>query len=206
MSNAPLISIVVMAAGQSRRMGGVDKLLLPVRGQSLLANRVEMAAKTGRDVFVVLPPEDAAPERWSALNSAHATLIPCPGAVRGMGASLSCAFGHVKNHYDAALVLLADMPALTRDDLNLMLGGYRHGEIHRAAGTGHTMGHPVIIPKRLFPLMANLSGDQGARRVLTAEKTHFVTLPGDNATKDIDTAEQWISFQEASKNTNNSDT
>lgn len=206
MSNTPLISIVVMAAGQSRRMGGVDKLLLPFQGQSLLANRVGMAIKTGRDVFVILPPENAAPARWSALRNAHATLIPCPDATRGMGASLSCAFSYVETHYDAALILLADMPALTTDDLNLMLGGYQSGEILRAAGTNHTMGHPVIIPKRLFSLMTKLTGDQGARRVLTAENTRSFIVPGNNATIDIDTAEQWVSFQQAQKKPNDTDT
>ncbi len=165
-----------------------------------------MAAKTGRDVFVVLPPENAAPARWSALKNAHATLIPCPDAARGMGVSLSCAFRHLETRYDAVLILLADMPALTTDDLNLMLNGYQSGEILRAAGTNHTMGHPVIIPKRLFSLMTNLTGDQGARRVLTAENTRSIIVPGTNAVIDIDTAEQWVSFQQAQKKPNDTGT
>lgn len=198
--NAPRISIVVMAAGQSRRMGGVDKLLLPFKGQSLLEDRVEVALKTGKDVYVVLPSRTDFPDRWSAVKSLRATLVECADSYAGLGESLACAFRQIPNHYDAALIFLADMPALTTDDLSEMTRAFQHDQPLRATGQDGAIGHPVVIPQRMFLKMAKLSGDVGAQKILQREKTLQIQLSDNHACIDIDTPGDWDSFANPKQN------
>jgi molybdenum cofactor cytidylyltransferase len=52
----------------------------------------------------------------------------------------------------------------------------------------------VLLPARLFPALARLTGDAGARSLLVGEAVRLVGLPRGHATTDIDTVEalaQW---------------
>lgn len=62
MSSVPFADAVVVAAGSSRRMAGIDKLTVDLGGRPVLAWSVEAmrAAGTVRDVIVVTAPERAA--------------------------------------------------------------------------------------------------------------------------------------------------
>lgn len=60
-----------------------------------------------------------------------------------------------------------------------------------------TPGHPVVLPRRLFPSLLELRGDQGARALLAQEEEslRLIPLPGANATTDLDTAEDWAAWR-----------
>ncbi len=181
-------------------MGGVDKLLLPVKGRPLLKDRVEVALKTGKDVYVVLPRQAVFSDRWSAVKGSGATLVESADSTEGIGESLACAFRQLPDYYDAALVFLADMPALNADDLSTMIHAFQHGQPLRATGQDGAIGHPVIIPKRLFQPMAKLSGDVGAQKILQREKTLQIQLPDNHACIDIDTPGDWDAFANPKQN------
>ncbi len=75
---APFADVVVLAAGTSTRMGGADKLLIPVGGQPLIAWTIGAAAKahTVRRIIVVTRADRAeawADEPW--IRAADATVV-----------------------------------------------------------------------------------------------------------------------------------
>ena len=53
------VSVVVVAAGKSKRMDGVDKIFAPLLGTPLIAHTVEVfeVSKLVRELVLVLPPE-----------------------------------------------------------------------------------------------------------------------------------------------------
>jgi CTP:molybdopterin cytidylyltransferase MocA len=68
----------------------------------------------------------------------------------------------------------------------------RHPDrILRATGSDGRPGQPVLFPPRLVPRFADLSGDEGARRLLPGEPLVPVLLPGTRALTDLDTPEDW---------------
>ena len=189
---AALVPILILAAGASRRMGGRDKLLEPVRGKPLLRDRVEMALRIGAPVHVVLPQGGGA--RHAALDGLDVTRVPVPTG--GMGASLAA--GVVTLPADAAgvLILLADMPDLTTRDLVAVMEGV-DGIPRRGATAEGQPGHPVLLPRRLFQKAKSLTGDIGARQVLGGEHVALVPLPGRHAITDLDTPEAWATWRAA---------
>ncbi len=206
MNRAPNLCVVLMAAGQSRRMGGADKLLLSLNNIPLLADRLRTAQESGFDVLLALPPEHSAPQRWNVARS-HSfpklTITPCPDTHLGLGHSLSAAFSALNDRYDAALVVLADMPALTAADLRTVAAAFAPGRIARGQTSTGKPGHPVLIPRHLFPKMRGLTGDQGAQQILRQERVHLVPLPDHHAEADIDTPEDWQRLQnDLSRRTN----
>jgi CTP:molybdopterin cytidylyltransferase MocA len=187
-----LVPILILAAGASRRMGGRDKLLEPVRGQPLIRDRALAALTTGAPVFVTLPLGDTA--RHAALKGLPVTRVEvAPGP---MGDSLGAGIRALPQDATGALILLADMPDLTSDDLTAVLNGF-DGTARRGATTDGKPGHPVLLPRRLFAATQTLSGDEGSRMVLKGEEVTLVPLPGQNARTDLDTPEAWAAWHAA---------
>jgi CTP:molybdopterin cytidylyltransferase MocA len=187
---APPVLILIPAAGASSRMRGGDKLLEQVDGTPQIARAVTAALASACTVAVTLRPEDTA--RAAALAGLHVTVIPVPDAATGMSASLrrgaaTCPPGH------ALMVLPADMPDIGRMEIDRMLAAQKDhpDRILRATAQDGSPGNPVLFPPRLVPRFADLTGDEGARRLLAEEAPLPVRLPMRRALTDLDTPEDW---------------
>jgi CTP:molybdopterin cytidylyltransferase MocA len=188
------IVIVIPAAGASTRMGDRDKLLEPVDGVPLLRRVAETALGVSDDVIVTLPGDR--PERTRALDVVTAKRLVVPDATDGMSASLRRAACEMNGAADGLMILPADMPDLTEDDLQQVIQAFADasGEfIVQATGADGTPGHPVIFPGDLVPHFTELTGDEGARAILQAHRLRLirVALPDRHATTDLDTPEAW---------------
>lgn len=190
------IPILLLAAGHSSRMGGTDKLLQIVDGVPLL-RRAALIARRAAPVIVALPP--APHPRHDALDGLDLQRVGIPDAHEGMNASLRGALEQVSDDARAAMVLLADLPDITTEDLASVLGSVRSYPdklIWRGATISGKPGHPVVFDRCLFGRLSHLKGDEGAQSVVRAyaDKVHLHTLPGHNALLDLDTPEDWAAW------------
>ncbi len=177
-------------------MRGVDKLLELVDGQPLLTRITNAALAAGAKVTVTLPPDR--PLRKLALDGLAVTQVVVPDAVTGMAASLKA--GIAATPSDAPiLMLLADLPEITADDLTLMLREWQATPdmILRGTAKAGKPGHPVCLPVWCRPDIARLQGDEGARSLLVRykDRLRLVALPGNHATTDLDTPEDWANWR-----------
>jgi len=199
MARRPVVSAVVLAAGQSRRMGGRDKLLEPVAGVPLLRHMVDRLGDSAVDkTVVVLPPEPGA--RLDALAGSGARAVTNPRAAEGMGTSVGAGVTALRADADAVLIVLADMPELTARDFDHLIAGFDPAEgraiVHAVTEAGRS-GHPVLFGRRFFELLRALEGDRGARALIDdhPEFVADVTLPGGAAATDLDTPEDWAAWR-----------
>lgn len=176
-------------------MRGADKLLEPVAGVPLLRHVSAQALATGLAVTVVLPPDR--PLRAAALAGLPVASVVAARAADGMGASLAA--GAAAAPKGALIVLLADLPEITGDDLaTLAAAAAAHpGRPLRATAADGTPGHPVLFPASLRPALLALTGDEGARAVLRAHPPVPVPLPARHAVTDLDTPEDWAAWRAA---------
>lgn len=195
------LAIIILAAGAARRMRGADKLLQDVDGLPLLHRQARMArAVTGGQVIVTLPP--ANPARAATLAGLDVTPLPVPDAVEGMNAGLRRAVAALPATTRAAMVMLADMPELTADDLRHLLNAVEPGGdilIWRAATEDGAPGHPIVFHARLFGALRQLTGDAGGRAIVqkAGPNVRLVPLPGQRARRDLDTPEDWAAWRAA---------
>ena len=194
----PPIPILILAAGASARMGR-DKLMMEIDGTPLLARAIGRARATGQPVFVTLPGRDH--PRAGLVRDAGATGIFVADWAKGMSASLRRGIAALPEPVKGAMILPADMPDLTADDLNILLQVFEKTpySIIRAATHDGIPGNPVIFPADLFEAMRDITGDQGARGVIGAQahRLHLVPLPGNHARTDLDTARDWARWHAA---------
>jgi molybdenum cofactor cytidylyltransferase len=183
----PTLRIVVLAAGQSLRLGR-SKALVRIHGMSLLKRTVRLLDGMSNFPIVIVAPPNAARYR---VEIVHRPVRMLGNRARKGGLSSSIRCGMKACRYSAAVLLLpVDLVNLNRRDTQLLI---RHWQGHRrrvvARGIGAAPGSPLILPKWLYPLQAEVSGDRGFReamRNLQDGTVSLVAMP--SAAIDIDTA------------------
>ncbi|PRX29769.1 CTP:molybdopterin cytidylyltransferase MocA [Meinhardsimonia xiamenensis] len=176
-------------------MRGADKLLEEVGGEPLLTRLARAGLAAGLTVIVTLP--EPAGARGEALAGLDVLRVPVPDAAEGMAASIRAGLAACPEDPAGLMILPADMPEIDAADLALLAEAFAEEpeRVMRGAGEDGTPGHPVIFPRRLFPALAALRGDEGARRALKGEHVRLVPLPGRHALTDLDTPEEWAAWR-----------
>ena len=197
-----MVPILILAAGASTRMRGRDKLLEPVGTEPLLRRVAKVALTSGQSVLVALPPGAAL--RRAALAGLPLELLTVADASTGMAASIRAGVAALPATATALLLMLADMPDIGPSDIKALLDAHDptpDAPILRAAGAGGEPGHPVLFPARYFPQLRQLTGDTGARTILSdpAAPVHLIPLPGAHAVTDLDTPEDWDRWRAANR-------
>ncbi len=190
---------VVLAAGLGRRMGGPEKLLLPVRGLPLVRHAVRTLLDAGLSPVVVVVGEGAGGEAvGKALSGLPVRLVVNPRAREGMGTSLATGVSSLPPETREAAVVLGDMPRVEPETLRRLL------ERRRETGAGIAVptwqgrrGHPVVFDLRRYrEELGALEGDEGARAVLAANRSDVLEVEaGDpGVVADVDTPEDYLSL------------
>lgn len=176
---------VVLAAGEGRRFGGPKAPVL-IDGERLVDRAVRVLRQGGcQRVLVVLG-------AWVGAVP-HATVRVNPHWPTGMGSSLRWGLQHLLAEASTAshnprarraLITLVDLPGLTPAAVQRLC---REPDDLLAASYGGQQGHPVLIGERHWPdLIAELSGDCGARHYLQRHRTRLIPLDNLASGADLD--------------------
>lgn len=159
------LCVIVPAAGQSQRMGKVNKLLIPISGVPMVRRVVQtvLAAEIG-EVVVVIGHQAGDIER--VLDGNDVTFVHNAEYASGMAASLRTGFATVADKCDGALVMLADMPDVTVDVVEALVQQFTgSGDICVPVHEGRR-GNPVLWGADYFAEISQLEGDRGAKMLL----------------------------------------
>jgi molybdenum cofactor cytidylyltransferase len=193
--DSPSVHVIVLAAGASSRFGS-PKQLVRLNGRPLLHLAVSRAVEVaGQAVTVVLGANaaDLAP----LLRHTPASVVINRDWSEGMGSSLRTGIAQVPATADAALVMLADQPAVTAEDLRRLVATWRRQpQCIVAAHYGGTTGVPAIFPREDFSALRGLRGDAGARALLKRGGERVVRMALQSAAIDIDTPEDLLKLQQ----------
>ncbi|MEM9392287.1 MAG: nucleotidyltransferase family protein [Pseudomonadota bacterium] len=192
--------VLLLAAGSSSRMRGADKLLELVDHIPLLRRQVVMAQSLGWPVYVALPPRPH--PRYAVLEDLGVELLSVKSATEGMGGTLRDSVKVLPEDTDAVLVLLADLPDITSEDLTRIAAArdaHPAAAIVRGATSAGAPGHPILFRAETLPAFGNLAGDDGGKTIIAefADRVHLVPLPEDRARRDLDTPEDWQRWRAA---------
>ncbi|ASM72541.1 MULTISPECIES: nucleotidyltransferase family protein [Roseobacteraceae] len=198
MDQLSTIPAIVLAAGQSSRMRGTDKLLQDVDGQPLIRRQCQMARQVCERVYVTLPPLPH--DRYTAISGLDVTPVSVANAAEGMGASLRAGFAALPADAQAALLLLGDLPDLTAEDLSTVLQAVdltSDNLIWRGTTSEGRAGHPIVFAKSLFAEFATLTGDNGGQSIVAfaGDRVAHIALSGNRARNDLDTPEEWANWR-----------
>ncbi|MGL4811720.1 MAG: nucleotidyltransferase family protein [Beijerinckiaceae bacterium] len=189
MSGVLPYTVAVLAAGRSKRMGGPNKLLLPLGDAPIVRHTAVHALESGAQRVIVVTGHDGMAVR-DALAGLDVTCVHNPDFATGMASSLRAAIEAVPPDHAGCVVLLGDMPLIGTDLLNAVMGkAIHHPEasaiVPRYQGS---WAHPVLLSRALFSEVERLTGDHGARPLLQSRNDVILTdIADEGATFDADT-------------------
>lgn len=191
----PSVEIVLLAAGRSSRMGGPNKLMALFDGKPLIRRAAERALQSRAARTIVVTGHQAERVR-AALRGVDVAFADNPDFATGLASSLKTGVAAVSPEASGAMVVLGDMPGVAPADLDRLIDAFVvHGGrgIVRATFRGKR-GNPVILPRHLFPAVAHLEGDTGARHLVEAEGVDVIDVEiGEAAFVDVDTPDALVS-------------
>jgi molybdenum cofactor cytidylyltransferase len=185
-------SIIILAAGQSSRLGS-PKQLLHYKGKPLLQYTLDTVKKLPFDVFCVL---GAYPDEIkNEVDFSQTIVVTNKNWNEGLASSIRCGLSEVlqsNSETEAIILVLCDQPFLTTDILIQIIENYHHtGQPIIHCLYGDTSGPPTLFHKSLFPYLMELSGNQGAKKVVDMFPNQVTYIDFPKGKFDIDTQEDY---------------
>jgi molybdenum cofactor cytidylyltransferase len=195
------IAAVVLAAGQSRRMGA-NKLVLTLEGKPVIRHVLDAIADSRiATAFVVLGHE---PEQVRvALAQADARFVVNTDFDGGLSTSLKAGLAALPPDIDGAMIFLGDMPDIDPALIDRMIEAFDPGRMQAIVVPKRKgrRGHPVLWGKGFFPLLLQeTQGDSGARHLIGqyADWVAEIEAEDDGVLVDLDTPEAFLRRQKSS--------
>lgn len=182
---------ILLAAGQSRRASGVNKLLARIGGEPLVRIAARAALASGLSRLTVVTGHMAS-EVAAALAGLDVVLAHNPDYADGMAGSIRTGVKALGADADAAMILLADMPGIDAAVVDRLIEAYRPDEgVTLVLATTHgKRGNPVLWDRSHFDALARLEGDTGARHLIGQNGSAMREVEiGEAARLDLDTRE-----------------
>jgi molybdenum cofactor cytidylyltransferase len=178
---------VILAAGESRRMGS-PKALLRYREESFLDTLTGLFEPRCAPVIVVL---GAHAEEIRASAARPATFVVNPDYRRGQTSSMQCGLRAVPTDVKGVLFTLVDHPAVAGATLDALLAAAPSGgprPLVRVPRYGDQRGHPIWFARDLIAEFPALPETGAAREIVRghAAETEFVDVNDPGILADID--------------------
>jgi len=186
------ISAILLAAGESKRMG-VNKLALPWGRKTVLEHCVDVLLRSKiMEVVVVL--SDRTKALGDRLREPKVKLVMNPNYHRGISTSIRRGVQAVDRKNDGILIALGDQPLLRTKTINALVHALvqEKGKIIVPIFRGRR-GHPVLFSPTFAKELLHLKGDVGARSLLQKHlKSVFeVRTKSEGVVTDMDTWEDY---------------
>ncbi len=187
-----MIAAIILAAGESRRMG-TQKLLLPFGGTTVVGAvvRTAQASRAGR-TLVVLGSDREAIRR--ELEPHGVDFVVNENYPQGMLTSIQTGLRALPADAQAAVVLLGDQPFLASRVIDEVIAAYEAGRNGIVIPTFQgRRGHPILVDLKYRDEILAIDPAEGLRRLMLAHPDDILEIDvGDgNILRDLDTPEDY---------------
>ncbi len=187
------VAAVILAAGQSRRMGQ-PKLLLPWGNTTVLGQVIAVFAEAGVEEIVVVT--GGAREQVEALVGSSARTVFNPEYAEGeMLSSIQCGLGSLSSSTRAALIGLGDQPQVRVETVRAVCEAYARSRSPLVVPSHNLRrGHPWLADRSLWPELLSLPAGRSPREFLNAHAglIHYVSVDTPTILADLDTPEDYL--------------
>ncbi|MFZ3212748.1 MAG: nucleotidyltransferase family protein [Terriglobales bacterium] len=200
MARSPSFCGVILAAGESSRMGR-DKALLPwppgTAGRSTFLSATIELLQAPSDMVIVVAGKNAE-SLQTIVDAAAGYLVVNPHPERGQFSSLQVGLQEVLNHgRDAAMIALVDRPPAQPATLASLCEAFSHAyESDKWAVVpeyGGRHGHPILIGREMIEAFLRAPATSNAREVEHAleQRILYVPVEDPNVAANVDTPEDY---------------
>jgi len=173
---------VLLAAGESYRMGGRPKALLQLRGVPLARRNLDALSGAGvQEIVAVLG--HRADEVELALRDLPVAILRNPDYARGRMSSLNVGLAALSESLDAIVVSLADQPLIEAQDIAALIASFGRHRGNAAAVVpyvGGERGNPIILDAAVRAAVLTGNEYAGCRQWLDAHPGQVIRMETTN--------------------------
>ena len=181
-----------MAAGGSSRLDSPKQLLR--WGDTVLINHcIEVIIQAEiHPIKVVLG--SRAEEISTVLDLSGIEILLNPRWKDGMSTSIICGLNMLPENIDGSFIFLADQPFITTELIRAIIAKFNKTDIEIVAPrVNGQQCNPVLFRRSFFPELMTISGDYGAKSLISQHKVAWVDWPDERLLLDIDSSEDYRS-------------
>jgi molybdenum cofactor cytidylyltransferase len=188
-----IISGVLLAAGESRRMGK-NKLLLPYGNRTVIEESVFQLSRSDVDEVVVITgyQHDKVKIKIENRFKDEIKIVYNENYRSGRSESIRCAVNGLDEKFDAVLFMVADKPSVKTVLINRAITKYKKDTpLLLYVRTPGGRGHPVIFSRKIFGDLLDLAGEPAGDIIFDKYSDNTLVIDDDKDQIDIDTPEDY---------------
>jgi len=170
-----MISSILLAAGQSKRMSGENKLIKSVKGIPLIKCALNNILKSHvNEIIIVLGYQNETIEKLIDKTS-RIKFVFNSNFESGMASSIKKGIKKLSKKTDSFFISLGDMPSINYDTYNQLIKCNKNKKAIVPMFKGQ-QGNPVLFPKSFEEKFLSIQGDSGAKKILEINKKEVLYL------------------------------
>ena len=170
-----MVSAILLAAGQSKRMNGENKLAKKIQGIPLIKLSVKnILASSINELIIVFGHQKEIIEKLIDKNE-KIKFIFNKDFESGMASSIKTGLDNLSEKTEAFFICLGDMPMINHDIYNQLIKSKDNKEII-VPTYKRQQGNPVLFAKTMKEKIMNIAGDNGAKKILELNKDKILNL------------------------------
>jgi molybdenum cofactor cytidylyltransferase len=190
-----MLSAIVPAAGMSTRLGR-NKLLLPFKGQPLIAHAVDTLTTSKVDEIIVVLGHEADQVR-AAIGNRRVRFVENLDYRLGLSTSVRAGFAAVPVQATGIMIYLADQPLLEPREVDFLIRALAEADKANKSIVvpffRGQRGNPVIVKATYKASLLAITGETGCRRLIKENPNQvlMIEMETDHVVRDIDTIEAY---------------
>jgi len=167
-----VISAILLAAGQSKRIRGENKLLKKYKGKILINHILKSLIKSkANKIIIVLGYEDRKIKKI-ALKSKKIIFVFNSNYAKGISTSIKCGIKKISKKNIGFLITHADMPLVSKTILNALCSALKNkNEEIFIPVYKKRIGNPLAFKYSMIKSLKRIKGDRGAKKLIRSNKS-----------------------------------
>jgi molybdenum cofactor cytidylyltransferase len=189
-----MLSAILLAAGESKRMGK-PKQLMPFGQSTLLEQAIDNLMNSAVDEIIVVLGYKAE-EMIKTIAAKPVKIVVNPNYRQGMSTSIIAGLSLVDSQAQTVMLALGDQPSVDSQTINRLIEEfYRHDKGIAIPTYRGMRGHPIIFAIKYKQELLELRGDIGGREIIRHHPDDVLEVAVDSASvaSDIDTKSDYQS-------------
>ena len=187
-----MISAILLAAGQSKRMNGENKLTKKIQGIPLIKHSVKNILLSSIDELIIVLGYQSEIIKKLIDKNKRIKFIFNKNYESGMASSIKIGIDNLSPKTQAFFICLGDMPMVNKNIYNLLIKSKNKKEIIVPYYNGQ-QGNPILFSATFKDKIRTVEGDSGAKKIIATNKDKILICDTNdiNVTKDYNTKDNF---------------
>jgi len=187
-----MISAILLAAGQSKRMLGINKLSKPFKGVPLINHSVKNILNSNIDELIIVTGFESEVIKRLIHKNDKIKFVFNKDFQEGMSSSIKIGLDHISSKAKYFFICLGDMPMINEKIYNKIIKDGQNYNI-TAPTYNEKQGNPVFFSITMKNEIMKIKGDIGAKKILetNSEKVFNLNINDDAILKNYNTQENF---------------